>query len=214
MITSIVVDHLCKKFRDDIGVGIAYIYCNFRRQQDQQVIDLLSSLLKQFIQRQSSIPEGVTKLYKDHERDRTRPSVDEITSILYLVIAGYSKAFIIIDALDEVSTSNEVLSKFLAELFNLQVEPGLSLFTTSRPILGIPNEFRRRGSSILEIRASDDDMDRYLNGHISQILPFVRETEDIEERIKRTIIKAADGMYVYPFTCNYFKEDTVINRLT
>jgi Cdc6-like AAA superfamily ATPase len=213
MITSIVVDHLCKKFRGDLGVGIAYIYCNFRRQQDQQVIDLLLSLLKQFVQRQPSIPEGLTKLYRDHERDRSRPSVSEITSVLYSVISGYSRAFVIIDALDEVSTSSEVLSTFLTELFNLQVKTGSSLFTTSRPIQSIPNEFRRRESSTLEIRASDYDMERYLNGHMSQILPFVRETQEMEERIKRTIIEATDGMYVYLFTSNHFKEYIFINGL-
>ena len=133
-------------------------------------------------------------MYKAHERNRTRPSFSEISDALYSVIANCSRAFIIIDALDECSATDRVLSRFMEELFSLQAKTGSSLFATSRPILGIPKEFERRGSSILEIRASDEDIRRYLDGHINQISTFVREGLGIERKIKSAIIKAADGM--------------------
>jgi hypothetical protein len=57
MMVSIVVDHLFKKFGNDPGIGIAFLYFNFRQQQDQRLIDLFLSLLKQFSQRQPLFPE-------------------------------------------------------------------------------------------------------------------------------------------------------------
>jgi hypothetical protein len=54
-----------------------------------------------------------------------------------------SRAFIIIDALDECSATDRVLSQFMEELFSLQAKTGSSFFATSRPILGIPEEFER-----------------------------------------------------------------------
>ena len=36
MIVSIVVDHLFKKFRNDPGIAIAFLYFNFRQQQEQE----------------------------------------------------------------------------------------------------------------------------------------------------------------------------------
>jgi hypothetical protein len=39
ILTSIVVDDLHARFRDDAHVGIAYLYLNFRRQADQKVED-------------------------------------------------------------------------------------------------------------------------------------------------------------------------------
>jgi hypothetical protein len=54
----------------------------------------------------------------------------------------------------------------MEELFSLQAKTGSRVFATSRPILGIPKDFERRGSSILEIRSRDKDMRRYLDGHI------------------------------------------------
>jgi Cdc6-like AAA superfamily ATPase len=48
--TSIVVDNLNTQFQNDSRTGIAYIYCNFRRQGEQKVGDLLASLhLLQFM---------------------------------------------------------------------------------------------------------------------------------------------------------------------
>ena len=177
-----------------IPIGIAFLYCNFRQQQEQRLIDLFLNLLKQFSQRHSLLPECVTRLYKDHERNRTRPSLYEISNALYSVIANCSRAFIIIDALDECSGTDRVLPRFMEELFSLQAKTGSSVFATSRPILGIPKDFERRGSSILEIRAKDEDMWRYLDGHINQISTFVKEAPGIKRKIKSAIIRAADGV--------------------
>jgi hypothetical protein len=100
---DVVVDHLFwfKKFRDDPGIGIAFLYCSFRQQQEQRLIDLFLSLLQQFSWRQSILIECVMKLYTAHGRDETRPSFREISDTLCTVIANYSRVFIIFDALDE-----------------------------------------------------------------------------------------------------------------
>jgi hypothetical protein len=50
ILTSIVVDELTTRFAEDENVGIAYIFCNFRRQAEQNAEDLLMSLLKQLAQ--------------------------------------------------------------------------------------------------------------------------------------------------------------------
>ncbi|KAL1906533.1 hypothetical protein Sste5344_007701 [Sporothrix stenoceras] len=47
ILTSIVVDNLYTRFQNDPKVGIAYLYCNYRRQNEQKADDLLTSLLKQ-----------------------------------------------------------------------------------------------------------------------------------------------------------------------
>jgi Cdc6-like AAA superfamily ATPase len=193
MITSIVVDHLCKEFGNNPGIGIAFLYCNFRQQQEQQPEDLFLSLLKQFAQRMPAIPECVIALYRDHVRNRTRPSFEDISTTLHSVIAGYIRSYIIIDALDEYSATDEDVSELLEELFSLQVKTSFNLFATSRPLFNIPEEFKRRQSAVLEIDTSDDGIRTYLDGHIHQRSSYVRITPKIEEKIKTAIIKAADG---------------------
>lgn len=186
------VDYLLRRFHNDVSVGIAYLYCSFRRQQGQHLTDLILSLLRQLAQ--PAVPEAVTTLYRYHKDKGTRPSLDEILNILHSVIAGYSRAFIIIDALDECKVSDGVRSKFISALFNLQAKTYVNLFTTSRFIPDIQEEFERIGSVPLEIRASDEDVRRYLDGHTSRLPSFVQECPDLGDEIKTAIIKTAKGM--------------------
>jgi hypothetical protein len=49
MVTSIVVDHLWTRFQKDASIGIAYLYYNFRRQEEQKPTDLLLGWSRRFI---------------------------------------------------------------------------------------------------------------------------------------------------------------------
>ena len=102
IITSIVVEELTTRFRNNKSVGITYIYCNFRRQDEQKIYDLLASLLKQLAESQPSLPSTVKELYNRHKTKRTRPSLEEISRSLQAVTTLYSRVFIIVDALDEM----------------------------------------------------------------------------------------------------------------
>jgi Cdc6-like AAA superfamily ATPase len=192
IMTSIVVDYLNTKFENDTCVGIAFLYCNFRRQQEQKPTDLLMSLLKQLVQGRPSVPKSVKELYERHKDKRTRPLFDEISEILYSVVSSYSRVFIIVDALDECKVSDGGRKRFLLEMFNLQVETRASLFATSRFIPEIMKDFG--GCVSLEIRASDVDVWKYLDSHMSRLPSFVFRSLDLQEDIKTKIAKAADGM--------------------
>ena len=48
----------------------------------------------------------------------------------------------------------------------------------------------------LEIRASEHDVRRYVDGHMSHLPSFVGRSLDLQEEIKAEIVKAVDGMYV------------------
>jgi hypothetical protein len=192
IITSIVIGHLYSKFQSDASVGIAYIYCNFRRQQEQKPEDLLASLLKQLVQRKRSMPDIMKNLYLRHKEKRTRPLIEETLEILHSVVADYSKTFIIIDALDECQVVSGSRKKLLSEILSLQSKIGVSIFATSRFIPEIMKSFDRCVS--LEIRASDEDVQRYINGHILQLPSFVLRNPDLQEEIKTEITKAVKGM--------------------
>jgi hypothetical protein len=194
ILTSIVIDHLHFRFRDDLTVGIVYLYCNFRQQHKQRPTDLLLSVLKQLVQKQQSIHKTLQSLYDYYKDKPSRPSFDEILKALHSVVADYSRTFIIIDALDECQVSNGGRRKFLSEIFNLQAKTGASLFATSRFIPEIIKEFE--GSVSLEIHASGEDVQRYLDGHMIQLPSFVLRSLDLQEEIKTGIIEAVDGMHV------------------
>jgi hypothetical protein len=194
ILTSIVIDDLSTRFLANQNVGIAYLYCNFRRRDEQNAENLLASLLKQLIQERSSLPDSVKALHDHHRNKRTRPSFDEISRTLQSVAAMYSQVFIVVDALDECQASDGCRRKFLTEIFNLQAKCGAHLFATSRFIVEITEVFK--SSTSLEIQATRDDVERYLEGHMQQLLPFVQQNRQLQEEIKTGISEAVNGMYV------------------
>jgi hypothetical protein len=199
IITAIVIDDLNTRFHNDASTGIAYLYCNFRRRDEQRAEDLLASLLKQLAQGLSSLPNSVTDLYNRHKVKGTRP-YSEFSGALQSVAAMYSRVFIVVDALDECQVSDGCRSRFLSEIFSLQAKCGINVFATSRFIPEITEKFNR--STLLEIRASKEDVRKYLDGHIARLPGFVRRSPELQDEIVTEIIRLVDGMYVasFPFT--------------
>ncbi|KAE8141784.1 ankyrin repeat-containing domain protein [Aspergillus pseudotamarii] len=205
---SFIIDHLCQKYqRDaDMNIGIAYVYFDWRKPPLSRS-DLLSSLLSQLIR--PSIPEIVRRFYNQHITRTTRPSSDDIMDILVEVVGMHTRTFIIVDALDECNGSVGSRSDVLATLFNLQDKIRANLFVTSRHIHAIETEFDERGSIVLEIRARDEDIRRYLDGHIAWLPKFVLEKPGLAEKIILAIIKAADGMFLLAYLHLQSLKDTI-----
>jgi hypothetical protein len=117
----------------------------------------------------------------------------------------YSRAFIVVDALDECQVSDGCCSRFLLEIYNLQAKSRANIFATSRFIPEITERFE--GSMSLEIRASNEDVRRYLNGHMSQLPGFIRRSQELQDEVKAEIVKAVGGMYV---VCHIIMENMLI----
>lgn len=193
ILSSIVVNDVETRFEEDITVGIAYIYCNFRRKDEQKIEDLLSSLLKQLVRRQPSLTQSLRDLYNRHKEKRTRPLLDDICRSLHSVATLYSKIFIIIDALDECQTSENCRVKFLSQVIELQKRHrGLNLLATSRFIPDVTGIFK--GDTTLEIRADEEDVHKFLQCRIEQLPPFLSHDLELQNTILDVISEAVDGM--------------------
>jgi hypothetical protein len=190
ILTAATIDELTTRFQNDPDIGIAYLYCNFRRKDEQKAEDLLASLLKQLSQERSSLPDSVKFLYDKYKEKRTRPDLDEISKTLQSIASMFSRVIIIVDALDECQVFNGCRTTFLTEIFSLQTKTRANLFTTSRYIPEITESFR--DSIIFEIHAHDEDVQQYLDSRISQSGQKLLQT--YRKEIKTEIIKAVDGM--------------------
>ena len=190
ILTAIVIDDL--QSRGDPEVGIAYLYCNFRQRAEQKVDSLLANLLKQLSRTRSSLPESVKALYDQYNDSGMRPSCDEISRALQAVSSTYTRVFIIIDALDECQAFDGCRTRFLAEIFKVQAKSAANILVTSRPIPEITEMFRE--SMALEVRASEEDVRRYIDGHMFRLPGFVHRNPELQEQIKERIVLVAQGM--------------------
>ncbi|KAH7464150.1 hypothetical protein FOMA001_g17939 [Fusarium oxysporum f. sp. matthiolae] len=190
IITSVVVDNLETLFGADRDVGIAYIYYNFRRQNEQTAKEVLASLLKQLVQTMPIFPESVKSLYDKHKDKRSRPSLEEISSTLQSTASLYSRVFFLIDALDECRAYDDSRVTFLAEIFKFPA----NIFATSR---FIPNIMESLKDSItLEIRARDEDVRRYVHNNISRLPASIRRSSELQTEVTRVIVDSVGGMFL------------------
>jgi hypothetical protein len=199
ILAAVVIDELTTRFSNDPTIGIAYIYCNFRRHDEQKIDDLLASLLKQLAICQPSLPDSVKDLYDRHKTKRTLPLLDEISTSLQSVLTTYSRVFIIIDALDECQVSDGNRIRFLSEICSLQAKCGANLLVTSRFMPDITVRFNQ--AITLEIRASSEDVRRYLDGHMFRLPGFVVRSPELQEEVKSKIVQSVQGMCVTSVLC-------------
>ena len=169
------------------------MYCNYKEHDDQTIVNLIASLLQQLAQRNLAISENIMALYYRHIKKQTRPTLDELSKLLQSEARRFSKVFVLIDALDECLGSNGTRDSFIGEIRKLQLNT--HLLVTSRPVLTIEREFEE--AARLEIRASDEDVRRYLDSRINsegRLLRLVKSDSVLQAAITDTIVENAKGM--------------------
>ncbi|CAH0021728.1 unnamed protein product [Clonostachys rhizophaga] len=188
ILTATIIEDLTLRYQNNQNIGIAYIYCNFRRNDEQRAEDLLATLLKQLCQHRPSLLDSVRLLQADTlKANRTKPTSNEVAETLHEVASMYSRVFIIIDALDECQVKDGCRITFLNELLTRT-----NLFAASRPNPDIELNFK--GWDWCRISASEDDIRAYINGNMWQMLGFVQTRSDLKDAIEKDITAAAQGM--------------------
>jgi hypothetical protein len=194
IMAAITIDHLLRTTRSD-SVGVAYIYCNYKEQADQNTTSLLAIILKQLAHSRPSIPEPVSRLYEHHSTQRTRPSLEEIFSALQSVLRNYSAVYVVVDSLDECPDREGTRSRTLNKIRDLQKETDLHLMVTSRFIPEIVEEFKH--TPRLEVRATAADVRRFVAGKIYELPKCIQRDKELRELVQDKITQAVDGMLVY-----------------
>jgi len=194
VLRSIVVDYLKHSIeRED--VAIIYIYCSYKEKDDQTAANLVASLLQQLVQKSPVVSGEILSLYDHHTKNGTRPTLGELSRLLQLESQRFSKVFVLIDALDECSESSGIRTSLLTEIRKLP--SSIHLLVTSRHSLTIEREFEKAGR--LEIRASDEDIRRYLEYRIKtehQLVRLVKTYPVLQENIISIVVEKAKGMSV------------------
>ncbi|CAI6093521.1 unnamed protein product, partial [Clonostachys chloroleuca] len=197
MIASIVVDDILRICRDDPTLGIAFIFCNFQRNEQQTTEMLLCSLLKQLASLLPTPPKQLDELYQTHRKLGTRPSALELSELVQIVLGAFSRTFVIVDALDECQNSDLSRDRFLDAIFNMQASTGVNIFLTSRAIPEIEKVFcEERGAFKLEIVAQQDDLQKYILGRISEMPQFIRGEPALRDELVMEISSSLKGMFL------------------
>ncbi|KAJ7884804.1 hypothetical protein B0H14DRAFT_3740877 [Mycena olivaceomarginata] len=193
VLASVVVNHL-ETTTSGLGtIAVACMYLNHKETQIQSLSNLLAGLWRQLVHGKTLSAESmVQNLYQQHSEKGTRPPLAEIHEVLSSVVAQWRKIYIVVDALDEYPEDDRM---FLLNHLSA-MGPTVNLMLTSRPHITLPSI---PYTTILEIRASDDDIRSYVDQRIqahSRLALHIRASPELQEEIITIITKTVDGMFL------------------
>jgi Cdc6-like AAA superfamily ATPase len=189
MVAAIAIDHLLNLAQNS-AFGVAYVYCNYKSQEDQDTASILKAILRQLGQSRPSALGPVERLHHKYASRRTRLSLDDTFSAIRDVVAQYPYVFIVVDALDECQ--RETRHQLLSKLFALQKEADVRLLATSRFVLDVEDALRP--AIRLEVKASNEDVRQFVVGQIFRLLPDVQRSKALQNLVQERVVEAADGM--------------------
>jgi hypothetical protein len=186
---AIVIDDLETIFKHP-NFAVVCIYCNYKAQSQQTVPVLVTSLLKQLAECHPAVYANVKTLYDSCKIRQIRPRLAQFVEALQSAIGMFSKVFAVVDALDECS--DETRAGLLKELQFLSNTT--SLLVTSRNHAPIPRDFH--GIKQLDIRATVEDVDTYIQDRISRQPLHVGRDPKFRKEMVKMITEKAQGMSV------------------
>jgi Cdc6-like AAA superfamily ATPase len=195
IMAALVIDHLLRSQHVADG-PVMFIYCNYQRQSEQSAKHMLSSILRQIIDMQPGVPKLVQDFYTSHTAKRTTPSPDEIEQVLGAASKGLQGLTIIVDALDECET--RARQEFLSAVETLSRQCAVRLLATSRPLPTIQSHPTFLGKPTLAVKASDEDLEKYIRSRASELHFRVVSKTDLLEDLVTSTVHATGGMYAQP----------------
>ena len=189
------VDDLYARFyKVDPNVGIACLYADFKDQNNQTLVHILGSFLRQFLTTTlKPIPDQVIQKLDDIRKRGGKAGSEDILAFLKIRLQQLKYAFICIDAVDELKP--EIQQQLLDKLKELATN-NTRLFLTGRG--HIESEVQKRLQVTqeykIDLTASQQDILDFLEQKIRDDRYLDEMDEKLAKDIVGAIIKGSQGM--------------------
>jgi hypothetical protein len=185
--------------------AVAYYYFSFTDQAIQSVTSMLSSIIRQLCGARPDTPEWLKNLGSNFRDKGSRPGLKHLEDALWGAAGGFEAVYIIVDALDECTTSQDKRATLLKSLTRLQgcSPPQVHILLTSRKEPEIEEAF----ATILQkpaVQKIDLVAFRYAVNH--DICIYLQQrfkspefngiSDDNKKLAREILLEKADGMYV------------------
>ena len=142
------------------------------------------------------MPKVLVNLYAHCGNGHQEPTLDDLQMTLQRILDGFSSTFIILDALDECAEREKLLTWIHTFILEKDMNLGLHLIVTSRLEQEIEAKFNYYHYLDLVEESDNHDLMAYLDYQLQNDSDLQKWNSEIQEQIKLTLMKQADGMYV------------------
>ena len=158
---------------------------------------LIRSLIWQFsLKCGGGVPKVLMNLHARCGNGHQDPTLDDLQNTLQSILDGFSSTFIILDALDECVEREKLLTWIHTFILEKDMNLGLHLIATSHLEQEIEAKFKYYHYLDLVEESDNHDLMAYLDYQLQNDSDLQKWNSEIQEQIKLTLMKQADGMYV------------------
>jgi hypothetical protein len=189
-----VIDNIREHMVPGSKIGLGYMYCDYRDQEEQTTENILGAVLTQLLRILPEWPEAVLKLYGDRVSQKKPLTLEDATNLFHITCAQFSKVYVCLDALDELRGLRGLLKCLHDRPSSIQI------FLTGRPHVQEAVQEYFKGEHSITIKAQESDIRLFIEHEIGG--PNDIEPKAMDERLRMDILEkvvdSAKGMLVYP----------------
>lgn len=173
---------------------MSYFYFDFNDTDKQSSKNAIRSLLLQFAVQIDGVFKNLEQLYQKCGNGLQQPTEDAIRSLFLDTMAGTCEKYIVLDALDECTDRDKLLT-FLHELIGSK-PPNTHLLATSRREKDIEDELRLVVDQSINIQSTvvDADIRIYIEHRMSTDPKLKKWSDPVRNEIVDALMGKARGM--------------------
>ena len=143
------------------------------------------------------MPRVLVNLYAHCGNGHQEPTLGDLQNTLQRILGGFSSSFIILDALDECTERQKLLNWIQTFILGKDMDLGLHFIVTSLSEQEIEDNLKSYDQIDLVEESKNHDLVAYLDHQLGNDSDLQKWKSGTQEQIKLTLMKKADGVYVY-----------------
>lgn len=194
VLSSTVIEHIISLCNTTDDHRCVYFYFEYNDPQKQTVMGLLRAIVAQLLLQEGFIPETIKELYTQHGNGRQQPDTPTLISTILSLLQGCERLYLILDALDECS-ERETLLSLLSRLWN-QDDGRINLLVTSRRERDLEMGLRDLVTDIICVQDEvvGEDIKVHICSRLAADPKLNRWPDDIRKEIEDALVEGAEGM--------------------
>ena len=198
ILSSTIISEILQKYHLRSETSVAYFYFDFNELAKQKSDEMIRSLITQLSRQSTKDPKKLKLLFSFCNNGQRQPDTTDLLIVLKDILKGFNKAYVVLDALDECSDRQQLLEG-IEEIQRWEL-PQLHMLLTSRQLPDIQEVLGLWTSSQNRIHIQSKLVDADILNYVHERLQNDRELKrwrnkpQVQEEIKTTLMKKADGM--------------------
>ncbi|KAH1594900.1 hypothetical protein KXX44_007374 [Aspergillus fumigatus] len=200
VLSATVLDYLAK---GNDGLILSFFF-DFSDIAKQTWDGMLRSLAFQLYQGGVNSASHLDALFQAHRNGRDQPTIQALSGIVFTMLVDQRKVFIVLDALDESKTRDDVILWIKDVISRLELAH-VQLLYTSRPeyefLHHIPPLIGEQNCLPVDKEAVNFDIQSWVTAQLSQRRDFTEKplSQGLLEEIRKKVGGGADGMFRWAF---------------